>query len=409
MVAGAGIGGTAFALAAARHGWQVALLEREQAPRAPARPEILWNASVETLDALGVGERFRDQAAAPLEGIEVWQPDAKRRLLRLSQDDMAAGLAAPWATDPGATRRILLEAAVATGRVDHLPGTTVESLLHENGQATGVRATGPKGETLLRAPLVVGDDGARSNVRHASGIALDAHPFPVEFLATSIARPAELPAREARAYVDPKGFQRGVGLALLVPLDARRVAVVFGARHGTFAHDADGPRGAFAEKVRALLPPSIGAGFAADFPAGFTRSVRPVGHAERYWRPGVALLGDAAHPVSPIGGQGANMALADAMALAETVLPETPRGAAPTEATLATYEARRRGANARSLAFSRRASPVARALWTAPALAHAVPAALRLLDGSPQHKARLLGAVGAAFQARAPREAAAKR
>lgn len=402
-VVGAGIGGTAFALAAARQGWHVAVLERRSGHREPTRPEILWNASVDALDKLGIGERVRDECATPLQGIEVWQPRGKGRILRLSGDDLAAGHAAPWATDPAATRRILLEAAVATGRVDHRAGSTVTGLLTENGSVVGVEGKDAKGEFRLRAPFVVGDDGGRSVVRDACALPLRAEPFPVEFILASVPRPPEIPEREGRVFLDPAGFGRGVGFVLLAPLNARRTAVVVGARHGTFAHDAESPRGTFEEKVRALLPATLDLGFPTEFPEGFTRAVRPVGHAERYWRPRVALLGDAAHPVSPVGGQGANMSLADAAALADAVLPVTAKGEAPTDAAFAAYEARRRPANERSLAFSRRAAHVFRSFWAAPALARAAPGALRLLDNSPQQKARFLGSLSTAFQARPPR------
>jgi 2-polyprenyl-6-methoxyphenol hydroxylase-like FAD-dependent oxidoreductase len=95
------------------------------------------------------------------------------------------------------------------------------------------------------------------------------------------------------------------------------------------------------------------------------------------------------------------MALADALALAEATLDQTPRGEAPSDASLAAYEATRRGPNGHSLAFSHRAAPAFRALWTLPPLAHALPPALRLLDRSPARKARFLRAVGTAFQAHA--------
>lgn len=397
-VVGAGIGGTAFALAAARRGWQVGILEKEDAPRAPVRPEILWDATVEALDRLDAGPRVRREAALPLEGLEVWHRG--RRLLRLSRDDMAAGRTAPWATDPAATRRVLLEEALATGRVDHRAGHRATGLLLEGGRVVGVRGEDAKGPFAMRAPFVVGDDGSRSAVRDAAHVFLHAEPFPVEFILALAPRPSALPEREARAFLDPAGFRRGLAALLLMPLDARRVALVAAARHGTWAHDAQSPLGTFESKLRRLFPAHLDLVLPGAFPEGWTRAVRPVGHAERYWRPGVALVGDAAHPVSPVGGQGANMAVADALALADATLGTTPRGEAPSPAALAAYEAARRGPNAHSIRYSRRAAPAFRALWTLPPLAHALPPALRLLDASPRRKARFLHAVGSAFQAR---------
>jgi 2-polyprenyl-6-methoxyphenol hydroxylase-like FAD-dependent oxidoreductase len=85
------------------------------------------------------------------------------------------------------------------------------------------------------------------------------------------------------------------------------------------------------------------------FPEDFQRVRRPWGHAPRYGTAGALLMGDAAHPVSPAGGQGANMSIADGRVIAELALAG--------ERDLVTiYERRRRPANRRSLRFTRAAA-----------------------------------------------------
>jgi 2-polyprenyl-6-methoxyphenol hydroxylase-like FAD-dependent oxidoreductase len=87
------------------------------------------------------------------------------------------------------------------------------------------------------------------------------------------------------------------------------------------------------------------------FPEDFQRVRRPWGHAARYGAAGALLMGDAAHPVSPAGGQGANMSVADGRAIAELALSGERN-------LLAAYERVRRPANTRSLRFTRAASLV---------------------------------------------------
>jgi 2-polyprenyl-6-methoxyphenol hydroxylase-like FAD-dependent oxidoreductase len=128
------------------------------------------------------------------------------------------------------------------------------------------------------------------------------------------------------------------------------------------------------------------------FPQDLVRVRREYGHAGRYGGEGAFLVGDAIHPVSPAGGQGANMSVFDAAALADVLLGNH---AAP----LREYERRRRHANERSMAFTRAAA--AAALRAPSALARLVaPRALALLAGSPALFARFLRMAATAFQDR---------
>jgi 2-polyprenyl-6-methoxyphenol hydroxylase-like FAD-dependent oxidoreductase len=88
------------------------------------------------------------------------------------------------------------------------------------------------------------------------------------------------------------------------------------------------------------------AGSGSEFTARLHANQASVGHVARYGAPGAVIMGDAAHSVSPAGGQGANMSVADAVVLAELMLRGEPN-------LVAEYERRRRPANERSLGPTR--------------------------------------------------------
>lgn len=194
----------------------------------------------------------------------------------------------------------------------------------------------------LRADLVIAADGARSFVREAAGIAVREWPYEQSAFVTHL-----WPQRPHRATA----WQRFLadGPLGMLPLDDGRISVVWStseARVGEAMQATDAELGA-------LL------GEASDWVLGELRPEGPRGafplrarHAERYVLPGLALIGDAAHAVHPLAGQGANLGLRDAAALAEVVTAAVAAGEHPGDRpVLRRYERQRKGDNALMLHF----------------------------------------------------------
>ncbi len=99
----------------------------------------------------------------------------------------------------------------------------------------------------------------------------------------------------------------------------------------------------------AVLANLLACGGKRVFPRDFVRVQLKFGNCPTFVHPGAALIGDAAHPVTPAGGQGANLAIADARCLADAIL----RG---TDPLLTDYDRIRRRAANRSLRLSRGAA-----------------------------------------------------
>jgi 2-octaprenylphenol hydroxylase len=188
----------------------------------------------------------------------------------------------------------------------------------------------------------VGADGAASLVRKSAGIAVNAWKYPQSAVVTHVA-----PERDHRRTA----WQRFLadGPIALLPLEDGRVSVVWSttpekAEHAISTSDAE--FGALlSEASDGILGSLAVAGPRGAFPLRAQ-------HADRYVVPGLALVGDAAHSVHPLAGQGANLGLADASALAGAITAGLSRGEYPGDLpTLRGYERARKGANKTMLHF----------------------------------------------------------
>ena len=396
VIVGGGIGGAVLALALGRQGHRVILLEREPQPSAAVRPEVLAKSTIEVFQRLGAGERILREAAIPLQGLEL-RRSGRGRLLGFSQDDFRRVGAQPYSTDPARTRQILLEHAERC--VEILRGVEVRELLREGTRVAGVRGLRGQESVEVRAALVIGDDGGRSRIREGLGIPLAVEEFPMDFLAA--AGPAALPDAIGQAWLNPAGVRSGLFGGIFLPLPGQRVAMVFLLSPASYERFKQSAPSAFYDAAARLAPPCADLVRRHPFPDGFARIRRPFGHAPRYVADGAALLGDAAHPVTPAGGQGANMSVADAAALAE-VAHEALAQRDCSAHRLTGYETIRRSANRRSLQFSVRTAATLQLLgalpWTAPLLLWL----LSRVERSPATKARFIQAVSQAFRSTAP-------
>jgi len=219
-----------------------------------------------------------------------------------------------------------------------LPGFTLlmraegRGLIEEGGRTVGVRATVDGRNEEIRADLVVGADGRHSTVREAMGLKVLDIGAPMDVLWFRLSRkPDESGEVMGR-------FDAGSALVTLDRGDYWQCAYLI-------------PKGA-AERVRADGIDKLRATIARLVPAFADRlqelrtmddlKLLTVGvdRLEKWWKPGVLCIGDAAHTMSPVGGVGINIAIQDAVAAANMLVAPLREGRVG-DADLAALQARR--------------------------------------------------------------------
>ena len=205
-------------------------------------------------------------------------------------------------------------------------------LIEENGAIAGVRAKTPEGDVTVRARLVVACDGRHSVMRERAGFAVDNLGAPMDVLWFRLRREDTDP-EESFGY-----FNAGVILVTINRGDYWQCAYIIpkGSLEKLQAQGIEHFRAAVAA-VQPLYGDRVGE--ITDWNAVKPLEVR-VDRLKRWHRPGLLLIGDAAHAMSPIGGVGVNLAVQDAVAAANALAGHLRAGTL-TEDTLRAVQRRR--------------------------------------------------------------------
>lgn len=320
VIAGGGPTGLMLAGELALAGIDVAIVERRASQGlAGTRAGGLHSRSIEVLDQRGIGDRFLSQGRmAQVAGFSSVPLDISDFPTRHNY-----GLAL-WQTH---IERIL------AGWVGELPVT-----IHRGCEVTGVAQDGTGVDVALadgrslRARYLVGCDGGRSLVRKAAGIAFPGWDPTMSWLIAEVEmaeEPAWGPRRDA------------VGIHGLIRLEEGPVRVVLTERQlGLAGEPTLGDLGA-------ALVAVYGTDYGVHSPTWISRFTDMTRQAESYRERRVLLAGDAAHVHPPMGGQGLNIGLQDAVNLGWK-LAQVVRGTSP-DSLLDTYQAERHPVAARVL------------------------------------------------------------
>lgn len=304
VIVGAGLVGASLAAALAPSGLRVALIE----PRPPAPSTASWDSRVYAVSPgsaaflAGVGA-WNDVDAARVGRVETMRIFGDAPAAQLQFSAYEAGLSElAFIVESGRLQSALWHCVSRMPHVRLFCPATCDALL-QHADDVEVRLAGG---TTLRARLLVGADGAQSWVREQSGIKVIAHDYAQSAVVANFA--ASQPHNDT-AYQ----WFRADGVLALLPLPDNGVSMVWSTSQTHAQELLALDAASLAQTVCEASADTLGALRVVTPAAAFPLRLQRV---DAFVKPRLALVGDAAHNVHPLAGQGVNLGFRDARELA---------------------------------------------------------------------------------------------
>jgi 2-polyprenyl-6-methoxyphenol hydroxylase-like FAD-dependent oxidoreductase len=331
VIIGAGPTGLTLAMLFAQHGIAVKLIEASRSFRWIFRGEALMPSGLDAIEQMGLSDVV---AKIPHRAIDAWEFHIENRPIFRVDEPMESGGKPCTLISQSALLEAVLDRANQCKQFEFIQGTAVRDLLWQNERVSGVQLSDDR---EIIADLVIGTDGRNSIVRQQAKLELEqaAQSFDILWfkLPTSPAFQAENVFSSVLRGEDAFGIFQGSEGNLQVGWSLNRDI------------QTEWQKVDWAEKLAAAAPDWLASHFRSQKEA----IERPlllsivVGRCPQWHRPGLMLLGDAAHPMSPIRAQGINMALRDVIVATNQFVPvlQQPTNLAAIDVALAQIQAER--------------------------------------------------------------------
>ncbi len=381
IIVGAGMVGSALALALKDSGLNILLLDSGSLTLKPFDPQSAFEprvsalsmASQRILERVGAWDGILARRSSPYAQMQVWDGSGTGNI-HFAASSVHADLLG-HIVENQVIQDALLEQLLLS-QVQLLNNARLESLRRTAAGWLLALADGRE----LQTPLLIAADGANSAVRRLAGCATREWDYLHHAIVTSVrcSQPHQLTAWQRFTDDGPLAF-----LPLARDGDQHWCSIVWSCvpEHAEQLMALDDAR--FAGELGKAFEQRLGEVLQVD-----PRMCIPLRqrHAKRYVEPGLALIGDAAHTIHPLAGQGVNLGFLDAAVLAEVLLQARQRGEQlAAEQVLSRFERRRMPHNLAMMAAMESFERLFQA--APPPLRWLRNAGLNLVNGLPEAKA----------------------
>lgn len=316
VVIGGGLVGASLAVALKDSGLKIALVESRLPD--PIPDDADWDnriyaispGSTTFLQDLGVWQKLDASRISPVSEMAVFGDDHASHL-NFSAYDIGMSALAFIVENCQLQKAVWDSLKSPAGNIEILCPAQCTSLIWHESHVDIQLTDG----NLLQAALVVGADGINSWVRKQAGVEVSRHAY------EQIGLVANFSAELSHRNIAHQWFRRDGVLALL-PLPDKRVSMVWSTSKGHAAELRDLPEAALCQRVSEASDHALGELKLITQPAGFPLNFVQV---KELAKPRLVLIGDAAHGIHPLAGQGVNLGLRDTRDLVKTLNARGPQ------------------------------------------------------------------------------------
>lgn len=334
VVIGGGMVGAATALGLAQAGFSVTVVEnRRPRPFDPSQPpdlriSAISASSVALLDSLGVWKDVRHMRSAAYRGLETWEWDASR--VSFSAKDLGIPELGHMLENEVLQLALWQHLEQMPNIMLNVPAELKMLTRLNDGWSVSLNDG-----SQIEARLVIGADGANSQVRSFAGIGVRGWQYRQSCMLISV-QTQDDPLDVTWQQFTPQGPRA------FLPLWENWASLVWYDSPARIRQLMALPMTQLTQEIKHTFPERLG--YVTAIAAGSFPLVRR--HANSYVQEGLALLGDAAHTINPLAGQGVNLGYRDVDALLDVVIQARQQGEIwHSEEILKRYQRRRRPDN----------------------------------------------------------------